>query len=786
MLDSLALAWRADVAEAFSPLVGEGMFLGAATLPLAVAAALLGVVLLLTWLRPLWLLRLCVRSVYRLRVTGRENVPRRGAALLVCNQVTYLDGLLILATLRRPVRLVVFAGWTRRPLARHLLRHSGAIVLDGSATPRDVVRALRAAADALRRGELVCIFAGGRSTASGLVLSFQRGFTQIVRRCPAPIVPVNLAQRWASLFNIVAGRLTSKWPDDFRYPAWILFGKPLPPDTPAGEVRQAVQRLSSDNALRDSRDSQPVHRRFVRMACRHPFRPCIHDSASKGPTLSYGKVLAGAMCLTRHLRPLLGEEPMAAIWLPPGTGGALSNIALAFLHKTSVNLNYTASPDAVRSALRQCNIRHVLTARRFVSRVPLDPGPGVEMIYLDELLPKISSGEKLRAFLKVLLLPRVLLERWVLGLGDHRSDDLATVIFSSGSTGEPKGVMLTQHNVTANVEAMIQVTHLRKDDCALGVLPFFHSFGYTVTLWVPLCVGAAAVYHADPRQAREIGELCRTHGCTIFLNTATFLRFCLKKCEPDDFRSVRLLICGAEKLPPSLAAEFQARFGVLPLEGYGCTELSPAVAANMPDEEMDGCREINNKPGTIGPPLPGVSARVVDPDTCEPLPVGRDGLLLIRGANVMKGYLNRPDLTERVLVEGEYVTGDMARIDEDGFITLTGRLARFAKIGGEMVPLEKIEEELHYLLETTERVLAVASVPDERKGERLVVLHLHTTCCDVRVLSRGLSERGLPNLWVPGERDFFPVGHLPVLGSGKLDLKQVKEMALAAVRGAPV
>jgi acyl-[acyl-carrier-protein]-phospholipid O-acyltransferase/long-chain-fatty-acid--[acyl-carrier-protein] ligase len=633
---------------------------------------------------------------------------------------------------------------------------------------------------------LVCIFAEGRRTASGLVLPFQRGFMQIVRRCPVPIIPVNLAQRWGSLFTIYRGRLSRKWPDDWRYPAWILFGKPLPANTPAGEVRQAVQRLASENALRDSRDSQPVHRRFVRMACRHPFRPCIYDSSSKAPMLSYGRVLAGAMCLTRHLRPLLGAEPMVAIWLPPGIGGALSNIALAFLRKTSVNLNYTASPEAVRSALRQCGVRHVLTAHRFISRVPLDPGPGVEMIYLDDLLPRISSGERLRAFLKVMLLPRVLLERWVLGLHRHRSDDLATVIFSSGSTGDPKGVMLSQHNVTANVEAMIQVTHLRHEDCALGVLPFFHSFGYTVTLWVPLCVGASAVYHADPRQSREIGELCRTHRCTVFLNTPTFLRFCLKKCEPDDFRSIRLLICGAEKLPPSLAAEFEARFGVLPLEGYGCTELSPAVAVNMPDEEIDGCRQINNKPGTIGPPLPGVSARVVDPDTYETLPVGQEGLLLIRGANVMEGYLNRPDLTARALVEGEYVTGDMARIDEDGFITLTGRLARFAKIGGEMVPLEKIEEELHGLLETTERVLAVASVPDERKGERLVVLHLHTASCDVRGLSRGLSERGLPNLWLPGERDFFPVEHLPVLGSGKLDLKQVKEMALAAVRGAPV
>ena len=771
----------------FTPLGGGSVLLGEMN-PIAVglSAVFLGVVFL-CWLRPLLPVRFFLgglaRTLYRLRVAGRENVPRRGAALLVCNQVAYLDWLLLWVAVRRPVRFVFLVGWTRCWGVRRLLRWMGAIVLDGDAGPRDVVRALRAASDALLRGELVCLFAEGRRTSAGLVLPFHRGFTQVVKHCRAPVIPVNVVQRWGSLFRTRGGRVTWQRPQEWPYPAWVTFGAALPPETAAGAVRLAVQKLSADSALGRSGASKPVHRQFVRWACRHPFRPCLVDSTSQGPALSYGKVLAGSMCLARHLRPLLGDAALVAVWLPPGAGGAFSNIALALLGKTSVNLNYTAAGESVRSALHQCGVRSVLTARRFLARVPLDPGPGIEMVYLDELLPRISSGEKLRAFLKVLLLPGFILERWVLGLGRHAIDDEATVIFSSGSTGEAKGVVLTHRNVAANVESMAQATGLSARDRAMGVLPFFHSFGYTVTLWVPLCVGASVVYHADPRQAKEIGELCRAHRCTVFLNTATFLRFCVKKCAADDFRSLRLLMCGAEKLPPALAAEFEARFGVLPLEGYGCTELAPAAAANMPDEEIGGCRLLNNRPGTIGPPLPGVSARVVDPDTLAPLPAGREGLLLIRGANVMKGYLDRPDLTARALIEGEYVTGDMARIDEDGFVTLTGRLARFAKIGGEMVPLEKIEEELHGLLQTTERVLAVAAVPDAKKGERLIVLHLPAPGADARQMSRGLSERGLPNLWVPGERDFFPIEHLPVLGSGKLDLKQVKEMALAAVRG---
>jgi acyl-[acyl-carrier-protein]-phospholipid O-acyltransferase/long-chain-fatty-acid--[acyl-carrier-protein] ligase len=379
------------------------------------------------------------------------------------------------------------------------------------------------------------------------------------------------------------------------------------------------------------------------------------------------------------------------------------------------------------------------------------------------------------------ILPGFLLER-LLGLHKHPMDRLATVIFSSGSTGEPKGVMLTHQNVMANAESMIQAISVDKTDRVLGSLPFFHSFGYTVTLWVPLLVGASTIYHPDPRQAKEIGELCRTHRGTLFLATPTFLRFYLRRCEANDFATVRILICGAEKLPASLARDFQEKFKVLPLEGYGCTELSPTATVNVPDIEIRGMRQVGNKPGTIGQPIPGVAARIVNAETFEPLPIGQEGLLLIEGANVMQGYLGKPELTAQVIRDGWYVTGDIARYDEDGFLTITGRLSRFAKVGGEMVPLEKIEEELHSILGTSERVCAVATVPDEKRGERLVVLHLGLNGVDAGQVCDQLGHKGLPNLWLPGPRDFFQVSELPLLGSGKLDLRQLKEMALEVTK----
>jgi acyl-[acyl-carrier-protein]-phospholipid O-acyltransferase/long-chain-fatty-acid--[acyl-carrier-protein] ligase len=487
--------------------------------------------------------------------------------------------------------------------------------------------------------------------------------------------------------------------------------------------------------------------------------------------------LAAARILSQVLRPVLGDEPMVGLWLPPSAGGAFANVALALLGKTAVNLNYTAGAEVVQSAIRQCNIRHVLTSRLFTSKVAIDPGPNVELVYLEEFRKGVSTAMRLRAFLAILLLPAYVLDRWVYGLSGHTTDDLATVIFSSGSTGDPKGVMLTHQNIAANAESAIQAIDPRPSDCMLGILPFFHSFGYTVTIWVPLLVGASVVYYPDPRQAKEVGELCRKYRATILLATPTFLRFYLRRCEPGDFASLRILICGAEKMPQDLAQEFQQKFGVLPVEGYGCTELSPVVATNVPDWGSNGARQIGNRPGTIGRPLPGVAVRIVNPDTFEPLPTGQEGLLLVYGANVMKGYLGREQATREVLRDGWYVTGDIAKIDDDGFVIITDRLSRFSKIGGEMVPHQKVEEELHRILCTSERTCVVTGVPDERKGERLVVLHvcLNGTC--THELWQQLNGRGLPNLWVPAERDFYEIPELPILGSGKVDLKRIKELA---------
>jgi acyl-[acyl-carrier-protein]-phospholipid O-acyltransferase/long-chain-fatty-acid--[acyl-carrier-protein] ligase len=336
--------------------------------------------------------------------------------------------------------------------------------------------------------------------------------------------------------------------------------------------------------------------------------------------------------------------------------------------------------------------------------------------------------------------------------------------------------MLTHFNIASNIEQLGQTFALGREDRLLGILPFFHSFGFTVTLCLPAVLGVGVVYHVSPLDAAVIGELVRQHRVTFLMATPTFLQMYVRGCQPEDFGSLQFVVAGAEKLPERIATAFEERFGIRPMEGYGCTECSPTVTVNTRDFRAAGFRQVGSKRGKIGHPLPGVSVRIVDPATMVPLPVGQAGLLLVRGPNVMKGYLGRPEKTEEVLQDGWYVTGDIAALDEDGFLTITDRLSRFSKIGGEMVPHIKVEEKLHELAGVTELTFVVTGVPDEKKGERLAVLHMLKEDVLKGALDK-LAKSDLPNLWIPRANQFFRVESIPHLGTGKLDLRRIREIA---------
>jgi acyl-[acyl-carrier-protein]-phospholipid O-acyltransferase / long-chain-fatty-acid--[acyl-carrier-protein] ligase len=274
------------------------------------------------------------------------------------------------------------------------------------------------------------------------------------------------------------------------------------------------------------------------------------------------------------------------------------------------------------------------------------------------------------------------------------------------------------------------------------------------------------------------------YALTFLLATPTFLQLYMRSCPPEDFGSLRVVMTGAEKLQDRLSAAFEEHFGIRPLEGYGCTECSPAVAVNTHDFRSAGFRQVGAKRGKIGHPLPGICVRIVDPESMAPRPVGQPGLLLVRGPNVMQGYLGRPEKTAEVLREGWYVTGDIAAMDEDGFLQITDRLSRFSKIGGEMVPHIKVEEVLHEFAAVTEQTFVVAGVPDEKKGERLIVLHKLEES-RLRSCLEKLAACDLPNLWKPRADQFFHIDSIPYLGTGKLNLQKIREIALEKNSVAP-
>lgn len=772
MISWLAVGLAAGVNYLFTARLGltpPQVFLATAVLTLAATVYAL-------FLLPDALLRLLLwmltHSMYRIRVEGRDNIPEKGGALFVSNHLSFVDALLLGAATDRNIRFIMFKGVYDLPIINPLVRIMRAIPISSQLRPREMLRSLRDASDAIRNGEVVCIFAEGQITRIGNLLPFRRGMERIMKGIDAPIIPVHLDEVWGSIFSFESGRFLWKVPQRVPYPVTVSFGRPMPPDSTPMDVRIAVQDLHTAAYRHHRERMRPLHRGFLERTRRHPFRFFAADGRT--PRLSFGGALTRTIFLARRLRKVWEGQDIVGVLLPPSVAATLVNLAATFLGKVPVNLNYTASSDILASCARQCNITTVITSKAFLEKVPLEV-PG-KTILLEDVAEDPRFTEKVIAFFLAWTQPAALLEEALERSRPASLDDLATIIFSSGSTGDPKGVMLSHYNIASNLKQLAQVFALNRHDRILGILPFFHSMGFTATLWLPATVGIGAVYHPNPLDAQAIGELVRTYKVTFLVATPTFLQTYIRRCPPGDFGSLVYVLAGAEKLPERVALAFEDTFGIRPVEGYGCTECSPGVAVNTRDYRAPGFRQVGVKRGKIGHPLPGISVRIVHPETLEPLPVGQPGLLLVRGPNIMQGYLGRPEKTAEVLREGWYNTGDIAIMDEDGFLSIADRLSRFSKIGGEMVPHIKVEDKLHEVAGLTEQAFAVTCVPDERKGERLIVLHT-LSAEKLEACLQGFSECELPALWKPKAGQFFHVETLPYLGSGKLDLRRLREIA---------
>jgi len=571
-----------------------------------------------------------------------------------------------------------------------------------------------------------------------------------------------------------------KLPEKLPYPLTVTFGEPLPADVSIPRVRQAVEELSTTAWELRLEHRPPLHHTYLRTARRRRFRMGFADQTK--PRVSRIAAATGAIALARALADDWKDQPRVGVMLPPTVASAMVNIAAAMAGRTSVNLNFTAGQSALTSAAEQSELKTVVTSRTFLEKAKVDLPEGVTPIYLEDIKPRITGGAKLYAMLLANVAPVRMVERACGATHRPTVQDEATIIFSSGSTGEPKGVVLTHANLDSNVEAIAQVFQAERGDKLLGILPHFHSFGY-MTMWFAANHGIAIVFHPNPLDAPAIGDLVEKYRVTILMATPTFLQLYLRRVDPHQFASLRVVLTGAEKLPDRLVEAFGETFGIRPIEGYGTTECAPVIATSTVDVRYDGVYQSGSRRGTVGQPLPGVSVRIVDPDTFEPLDADEPGMLLVRGPNVMKGYLKKPELTEKAMRDGWYVTGDIAVKDADGFVRITDRLSRFSKIGGEMVPHGKVEEALQNAAEATHQIFAVTAVPDEKKGEKLAVLHTWSEKRIPEVIEK-LKESGLPNLFIPRENQFIKVDELPMLGTGKLDLKKLKAIAAEKVGAA--
>ena len=709
------------------------------------------------------------RCFYRVTTIGREHLPAQGF-LLLPNHISWVDAVLLQAACPRPIRYIIDSSIYRNHVLNPIFRSLRCIPID-SRHSRD---AIREAAQRIAQGEIVCLFPEGQLTRSGTLLRLRRGYELIARQANAPVVPVWLDQLWGSIFSYKGGRFFTKWPRNIPYRVTVAFGEPLSAEAAdIATVREELLKLGESCYSGRRALDRHLADACVRGLKRRRFATAVVDGIDQS-RLSRSKLLAAAAALSRYLQREFPDDRIGIV-LPASKGAVIANLAVALAGKVPVGLNFTSGRAAIESSCRLANLHVVISATPFMQRLKDFPWPE-SVVKLDELMPRLKR-QILFWWTMSIFAPTGLLLR-MLKIPEEGGHKEAVLLFTSGSSGDPKGVVLSHRNVIGNVSQFNVLLDAGKDDAILASLPFFHSFGSTVTLWYVLIEGIRIVTYPNPLEAAKNAALIERYKLTLLLATPTFLRAYLRKAEPNQLRSLRLVITGAEKLPLDLAKSFEERFAQKVFEGYGLTETAPVVSVNLPDPKPRKPGEEvqpSSRLGSVGKMAPGIAAEIRDPETDGKLSLHETGMLWLRGPNIFEGYLQDPERTAEVLRDGWFKTGDIGRFDEDGFLYIEGRLSRFSKIGGEMVPHEALEQKIIAALGLegqSERLIAVTGVTDAAKGEAVVLLAAIDV--DLALLRPKLNELGVPNLWIP--KKVYRIESIPVLASGKLDLSRCKQL----------
>ncbi len=716
---------------------------------------------------------------YNIEVEGLNNLKGSRGVLLLGNHVSFLDWAFLQIAYPKQIRFVIDRHYYNLWYFKPLFKFFGAIPI----STRGGKNALKLVGEALENGDTVALFPEGHLSRNGHIGTFQKGFEIAVAETEgAVIVPFYLRGLWEGGFSHASGKMKNRNLKDVG----VIFGKAMDIHSSAVEVKEQVNKLSIYSWKNYMERLDTLPKTWIIEAKNVGSKLSIADST--GVELSGHKFITSVFLMRNKFKKLLGEHQNVGLIVPTSAGGSIANMATLTLGKTIVNLNYSSGTQSLKYAIELAEIKQIITSKQFMTKLKAkgfdleEAMESVELFYLEDIKKSISKVEQLLMFLQAKFLPTSILSACY--IKKVSNNDTAAILYSSGSEGTPKGIELTHQNILGNIKQFINVINPNEQDVMLGTLPIFHSFGLTVTTFAPLIEGIPVICHPDPTDGMGIAKLASKYNATFLFATATFFRLYArnKKIHPLMFEKLRMVIAGAEKLPLEIRKLFKERFGKEIYEGYGATETTPAASCNIHDAIVPDTYhvQVGNKIGTVGMALPGSAFMIVDPESFEPLPIGEDGMILIGGTQVMKGYLGDPEKTASVIKEIDgirwYISGDKGHLDKDGFLTIVDRYSRFAKVGGEMVSLGLVETEINKLIDEDSQI-AITAIPDEKKGERLVLLLEGKK--DLDALKSEIKNLGLNPLFIPSS--YFKVDEVPKLGTGKADFKGAKSLALELV-----